>query len=49
MKKKIDYKPKYSLSIFYLKKIMTKKELDVLLDKYVKVKVETWKNKTPRK
>lgn len=44
MKRPISYKPKYSLSLYYLKKIMSKKELDELLKKYVKAKVENWHN-----
>lgn len=40
--RKPDYTPKYSLSIKYLKLIMTKQELKTLLAKYVEVKVSTW-------
>jgi len=47
MKKKIskgwkgnpNYKPKYSLSIRYLREILTKEELKDLMDKYVKAKL----------
>jgi hypothetical protein len=44
MKHKMDYRPKYGLSIKYLKLIMPDKELKNLIDKYVKVKIDTWKN-----
>lgn len=44
MKKKIDYRPKYSLSIFYLEKIMSKKELNLLIDRYVKAKIDNWRD-----
>lgn len=43
MKRPIDYKPKYSLSLFYLAKIMTKRELDNLVRRYVQAKVIDWK------
>ena len=43
MKRAIDYKPKYSLSIHYLSMIMSKKELDILIKKYVEAKVIDWK------
>jgi len=43
MKRAIDYKPKYSLSIRYLEMIMTKKQLDELIRKYVQAKVISWK------
>ncbi len=42
MKRPIHYKPKYSLSIYYLKQVMTKSELDALIEKYVKAKVANW-------
>ena len=45
MKRKIDYKPKFSLSIKYLAMIMSKSELDSLVRRYVEAKVVTWKNK----
>ncbi len=38
----IDYEPKYSLSIVYLKQIMTKQEFNSLIKKYIKAKVDTW-------
>lgn len=44
MKRPIDYKPKYSLSLTYLAMIMSKKELDLLVKKYVQAKVVSWKN-----
>lgn len=34
-----NYKPKYSLSIKYIKKIMSKRELDNLMSKYIKAKL----------
>jgi hypothetical protein len=43
MKRPINYKPKYSLSIFYLSQIMPKKELDELIKRYVQAKVVGWK------
>jgi|WetSurMetagenome_2_1015567.scaffolds.fasta_scaffold40644_5 hypothetical protein len=43
MKRPRNYKPKFSLSIFYLRKIMSKKELDALLEKYVTAKMTNWK------
>lgn len=42
MKRKIDYKPKYSLSVKYLQMIMTKREYNALLKKYVAKKIEHW-------
>lgn len=45
MRRKTDYRPKYSLSITYLKLIMTRAELKTLIDKYVGVKIATWENK----
>lgn len=42
MKRPLNYKPKFSLSIVYLKKILTKRELDVLMDKYVEAKIKAW-------
>lgn len=42
MKRTADYIPKYSLSLYYLRKIMTKKELNVLLKKYVEAKKTYW-------
>jgi hypothetical protein len=48
MKRPINYKPKYSLSIFYLKKIMPKRDFDLLLKKYVAEKVNNWENYSPR-
>lgn len=42
MKRPLDYTPKYSLSIVYLKKILTKEELRDLLRRYVEAKVSTW-------
>lgn len=44
MKRPIHYKPKYSLSIFYLEKIMTKRELNDLIARYVQAKKDNWKN-----
>lgn len=43
MKRPIDYKPKYSLSIFYLKRIMSKRDFDNLIKKYIEEKITTWK------
>lgn len=43
MKRPIDYKPKYSLSIFYLSQIMSKRDLDTLIRKYVQAKIIGWK------
>ncbi len=42
MKKPLNYKPVYSLSIKYLKMIMTHKEYNQLLAKYVAKKMEFW-------
>lgn len=42
MKRKISYKPKYSLSIYYLSQIMSKRELDNLLERYVQAKKDNW-------
>lgn len=42
MKRPINYKPKYSLSIKYLEMIMGKKELNILIKKYVAKKLEYW-------
>lgn len=42
MKRTQDYKPKYSLSIKYLKKILTKDELKDLMKKYVEAKKANW-------
>lgn len=42
MKKPINYTPKYSLSIRYLKMFLSKKELNSLLEKYVEKKIEHW-------
>lgn len=42
MKRTKDYVPKYSLSIAYLKKIMGKKELKDLIEKYVSYKKLHW-------
>jgi hypothetical protein len=44
MKRPRNYRPQYSLSIFYLKKIMSKKELDTLINEYVKAKMSNWKS-----
>lgn len=43
--RKIEYIPKYSMSIFYLKKILTKKDFDDLLKKYVAAKKANWLKK----
>lgn len=43
MKMSKDYVPKYSLSIFYLEKIMTKTELKALLKRYVEAKKLNWR------
>lgn len=37
------YKPKFSLSIKYLKKILTKKELDDIMEKYIEAKLNNGK------
>ncbi len=42
MKRTKDYKPQYSLSIKYLRMIMSKSEFNALLKKYVAKKVEFW-------
>jgi hypothetical protein len=42
MKRKKDYKPKFSLSIKYLRMIMTRKEFEEMLNKYVDKKKEHW-------
>lgn len=40
MKWSIKYKPKYSLSIKYLKKILTRDEFNNLMEKYVEYKLK---------
>lgn len=42
MKRTKDYIPKYSLSVKYLKMIMTTREYNSMLEKYVKVKINNW-------
>lgn len=42
MKKPIDYVPKSSLSIRYLKMIMSKREFNSMMKKYVAKKIEFW-------
>lgn len=42
MKKPKNYRPKYSLSLKYLERILSKKELKELLDNYVAEKVRYW-------
>jgi len=42
MKRTKDYVPQYSLSIKYVKMIMSRKEYDELLKKYVAIKVKNW-------
>ena len=49
MKRPIDYKPKYSLSLYYLAQIMSKRELDNLIRRYVQAKVITWKKDIRKK
>jgi hypothetical protein len=44
MKRPIDYTPKYSLSIIYLRMILGEKELKKLIKKYVAMKVRHWKH-----
>lgn len=44
MKKPIDYKPKYSMSVAYLKKCMTSAEFKTLEKKYVEAKIANWEN-----
>ncbi len=41
-KKNKDYVPKYSLSIFYLRKILTKEEFNSLMNKYIHIKIANW-------
>lgn len=43
MKRPVNYKPQYSLSIKYLKMIMTAYEFRALMSKYVAVKMLNWK------
>lgn len=43
MKTPLDYTPQYSLSIYYLKKIMSKSEFDKLIKKYIQAKKDNWK------
>ena len=43
MKRPKNYRPKYSLSIHYLSLILSPKELKALIDKYVKAKMNNWK------
>lgn len=40
--RKAEYKPQYSLSIFYLKQILGKKEYSELLKKYIEAKKKNW-------
>jgi len=42
MKTPVEYVPKFSLSIYFLKKIMSKKEYNILIDKYVAAKMAQW-------
>jgi len=44
MKTKKDYVPKFSLSVKYLKEILTKKEFKDLMDRYVMYKKLNWGN-----
>ena len=44
MKRPPNYIPKFSLSVKYLKEIMTEEEFSALLKKYVEVKKANWKN-----
>ena len=48
MKRPLNYKPKFSLSIKYLEMFLSKKELKDLLDRYVEVKVANWGNRKIR-
>ncbi len=45
MKRPINYKPQYSLSIYYLKMALSRKEFNDLMKRYVAVKVANWKPK----
>jgi len=45
MKREPNYTPKYSLSIYYLKKILSPKEFNNLLRDYVKAKQAEWDTK----
>jgi len=49
MKKPIDYIPQYSLSLTYLRMIMSKRELDRLVKKYVQAKIVAWKKDIRKK
>lgn len=49
MKRPINYTPQYSLSINYLRMCMTQPELDLLIKKYVKVKIANWEKYRGRK
>lgn len=49
MKKPLNYKPKYSLSITYLKQIMSRAEFNLLMKKYIAVKMENWGNYKKKK
>lgn len=43
MKKPLNYKPKFSLSLSYLRDILTKEELNRIIDLYVEAKIARWK------
>lgn len=45
MKRPLNYRPKFSLSLKYLEMFLSKKELKVLIDRYVEVKVANWNKK----
>ncbi len=49
MKRAKDYRPQYSLSIYYLKMCMSPKDLENLIRDYVKVKVEHWDERKGKK
>lgn len=40
-----DHVPKYSMSIYYLKQIMTKKEFKELMEKYIQAKMAYYEKK----
>jgi hypothetical protein len=42
MKKPLDYKPQFSLSIKYLRMIMSTREYNNLLKRYVEKKLQYW-------
>lgn len=49
MKTPPNYRPKYSLSIYYLKQIMSKRELNSLITAYVEIKKKNWKDRINKK